>query len=109
MEERRQHVRYKVSWPVRLWLSEHVVVEGQAVDANIRGIRVVLRDSPPPGSLKVGDRYRLEVRAGGSDAFACLAEARHVSADSIGFENLEEIPLTLILRDAAPRREPRPE
>ncbi len=109
MEERRRHVRYGVSWPVRLWLSEHVVVEGQAVDASTRGIRVALRDSPPPGSLKVGDRYRLEVRVGRSETFACLAEARHIGPDSIGFENLEEIPLTLILRDAAPPREPRPE
>jgi hypothetical protein len=98
-----------VSWPVRLWLSEHVVVEGHAVDASVRGIRVVLQDPQPPGSLKVGDRYRLEVRPGRSDTFACLAEARHIGPDSVGFENLEEIPLTLILRDAAPSREPRPE
>ncbi len=109
MEERRRHVRYTVSWPVRLWVSEQVIVEGRAVDASVGGIRVVLREPPPPGSLKLGGRYRLEVSAGRNDMFACLAEARHISADSIGFENLEEIPLTLILRDAVPSRESRPE
>jgi hypothetical protein len=66
-------------------------------------MRVVLNDGTPlPAALKVGARYRLEVRPDASAPFACLAEVRHVTALGIGFEKIEEIPMSLILRDAPP-------
>ncbi len=105
MRERRRFTRYAVAWPVRLWLTGEVMLRGQAVDASIRGLRVVL-DSPPPEALKVGERYRVEVMPDRGDRFVCLAEVRHVSAAGVGLENLEEVPLSIILRDATPPSRP---
>ena len=105
MLERRRFSRYAVAWPVRLWLNEHVMLRGQTTDASVKGMRIVL-DSPPPEALKVGERYRVEVMPDRGDRFVCLAEVRHVSDAGVGLENLEEVPLSIILRDATPPSRP---
>jgi hypothetical protein len=102
MCERRRFSRYAVAWPVRLWLNEHVMLRGQTTDASVKGMRIVL-DSPPPEALKIGERYRVEVMPERGDRFACFAEVRHIGKAGIGLENLVEVPLSLILRDATSR------
>lgn len=93
-EERRRFPREPVSWPVQLWLADDVFAVGHAVDASVRGIRIAT--SRRVGAfLKVGEPYRLEVRAD-SDVLACTAKLRNFSEHGVGFEILENLPLDVI-------------
>jgi hypothetical protein len=97
VKERRRHPRHPVSWPARLWVTELEALDGRIVDASLTGMRMIL-DQPTSVPLEVGARYRLEITPEPDQTLACVAYLRHVSADGVGFENLEEIPRSVIWR-----------
>ena len=54
VKERRTHPRTPVSWPVRLWVEEDMLV-GRAVDISEQGLCVI---TAPTDALKRGASYR---------------------------------------------------
>jgi CheY-like chemotaxis protein len=96
MEERRQHPRRPVAWPVRLWLDDHAFVSGRAVEASTRGAWLYLNWFPT-GGFKLDDAYRLEVQHPETGAWlTCVIEIRHVSEKAVGVRLREAIPIELL-------------
>jgi hypothetical protein len=84
MEEKRRYPRYSVSWPVRLWLSNKLCVEGRAVDASAHGLLVTLYETPD--RVKLSEMYPLEIHPGTRIELACTGEIRHIGSRGIGLE-----------------------
>jgi hypothetical protein len=82
-----------VSWPVRLWNEDEVLV-GRAVDMSEQGLCIV---TAPTEALKRGDSYRVELMVGPSAQFACTGEIRHVTSSAlsalVGIRTRERLPL----------------
>jgi hypothetical protein len=94
--ERRQHPRYTVTWPARLWLHETSVLAAHTVDISLGGIRIALYSWIPTGALSQGQAYRIEVRPDTGDRVSCVGEIRHMDSDGIGFEVPDGLPAALI-------------
>jgi PilZ domain len=93
VKDRRVHPRIVVSWPVRLWNEDEVLV-GRAVDASAQGLCIV---TAPTEALQRGDSYRVELMVGPSAQVACTGEIRHVTSSQlsslIGIRTRERMPL----------------
>ncbi len=85
MEEKRRYPRYSVSWPVRLWLSDKLCVEGRAVDASVHGLLVTLYEAPPD-RVKLSETYPLEIHPGTRIELAGTGEVRNIGSRGIGLE-----------------------
>ena len=96
MEERPQHLRNSVAWPVRLWLDDHAFVSGRAVEASTLGAWLYL-NWLPTGGFRPGDAYRLEVQSPETGTWlTCVIEIRHVSQKAVGVQLREAFPVELL-------------
>jgi len=86
-KDRRVHPRREVSWPVRLWVDDTMLV-GRAVDVSEQGLCVI---TAPTGELKRGTCYRIDVVVGADAQFSCQGEVRHVTASLVGLRTLERL------------------
>lgn len=84
MEEKRRYPRYSVSWPVRLWLSDKLCVEGRAVDASVHGLLVSLYEAPD--RVKLSETYPLEIHPGTRIELAGTGAVRNIGSRGIGLE-----------------------
>ncbi|MBI4589304.1 MAG: PilZ domain-containing protein [Candidatus Rokubacteria bacterium] len=98
--ERRRYCRYPVSWPIRLWVSEHFFLAGRAVDASLHGMRISLVSWIPSGILRQGAAYRLDVRPELRGELRCTGQVRRVTEDGVALEIAEELPLTVGTHDS---------
>jgi hypothetical protein len=93
IKDRRIHPRIVVSWPVRLWNEDEVLV-GRAIDMSEQGLCIV---TAPTEALKRGDSYRVELMVGPSAQIACTGEIRHVTTSAlsalVGIRTRERLPL----------------
>ena len=93
IKDRRIHPRIVVSWPVRLWNEDEVLV-GRAIDMSAQGLCIV---TAPTEALKRGDSYRVELMVGPSAQIACTGEIRHVTTSAlsalVGIRTRERLPL----------------
>ena len=93
IKDRRIHPRIVVSWPVRLWNEDEVLV-GRAIDMSEQGLCIV---TAPTEALKRGDSYRVELMVGPSAQIACTGEIRHVTSSAlsalVGIRTRERLPL----------------
>jgi hypothetical protein len=93
VKDRRIHPRIVVSWPVRLWNEDEVLV-GRAIDMSAQGLCIV---TAPTEALKRGDSYRVELMVGPSAQIACTGEIRHVTTSAlsalVGIRTRERLPL----------------
>ena len=93
VKDRRVHPRIVVSWPVRLWNEDEVLV-GRTIDMSEQGLCIV---TAPTEALKRGDSYRVELMVGPSAQIACTGEIRHVTSSAlsalVGIRTRERLPL----------------
>jgi len=93
VKDRRIHPRIVVSWPVRLWNEDEVLV-GRTIDMSEQGLCIV---TAPTEALKRGDSYRVELMVGPSAQIACTGEIRHVTTSAlsalVGIRTRERLPL----------------
>jgi len=93
VKDRRVHPRIVVSWPVRLWNEDEVLV-GRTIDMSEQGLCIV---TAPTEALKRGDSYRVELMVGPSAQIACTGEIRHVTTSAlsalVGIRTRERLPL----------------
>jgi hypothetical protein len=96
MEEiTRRYPRHRVSWPVRLRLTNDFCLVGRAVDASLHGLRVALVSWVPSGVLRLRERCTVEVCSEqGGRCFS--AEIRSVSTSGIGLRIDEALPPALV-------------
>ena len=90
VEDRREHPRIAVSWPVRMWVDEEMIV-GRAVDISEQGLCII---TAPTDALKRGACYRIDVVVGAESQFSCQGEVRHVTSSLIGVRTVERLKLT---------------
>ena len=88
--ERRNHPRTPVSWPVRIWVNETMVI-GRAVDISEQGLCLL---TAPTVALKRGECYRIDVVVGAQSQFSCQGEVRHVTSSLVGVRTVERLKLT---------------
>ena len=88
-KERRVFPRTAVSWPVRLWVDETMLV-GRAIDVSERGLCIL---TAPTDALKRGDCYRVDVVVGADAEFTCQGEVRHVTGGLVGLQTMEHLRL----------------
>lgn len=91
MDERREHSRQPVEWPIRLWLNEQSSIAGHAVNASAHGTWVYL-SWLPLDLLKPGTPVRLDVHPGTPEELTCTAVVRRVGR-GIGVETQEPLPV----------------
>ena len=89
VKDRRIHPRTPVSWPVRMWVDEAMLV-GRAIDVSEQGLCVI---TAPTGALKRGACYRVDVVVGADAEFSCQGEVRHVTSSLVGLRTLERLKL----------------
>jgi PAS domain S-box-containing protein len=92
MEERRQHPRRPVSWPVRLRLGIDLYGLARVVDASARGLRLAASEALRT-SLKVGEPYRIEIDGGPDVEVVYVGEVRNLGKSGIGIELQQELSL----------------
>jgi len=90
VQDRREHPRTSVSWPVRMWVDEEMIV-GRAVDISEQGLCII---TAPTDALKRGVCYRIDVVVGAESQFSCQGEIRHVTSPLVGVRTLERLKLT---------------
>jgi len=88
--ERREHPRTSVSWPVRMWVEEQMLV-GRAVDVSEQGLCVI---TAPTDALKRGASYRIDMVLGAEQQVSVQGEVRHVTSSLVGLRTLERFRLT---------------
>ena len=88
--ERRRHPRTEVSWPVRMWVYDDMLI-GRAVDVSERGLCII---TAPTHALKRGECYRIDVVMGARQSFSCQGEVRHVSPSLVGVRTVERLTLS---------------
>ena len=88
-QERRIFPRTPVSWPVRMWVDESLLV-GRAIDISEQGLCVL---TAPTGSLKQGQCYRIDVVVDADERFTCQGEVRHVTDALVGIRTMERLRL----------------
>jgi len=90
VKERREHPRTTVSWPVRMWVDEQMLV-GRAVDISEQGLCVI---TAPTDALKRGACYRIDMVVNAEDQVSVQAEVRHVTSSLVGLRTVERLKLT---------------
>ena len=90
VKERREHPRTTVSWPVRMWVDEQMLV-GRAVDISEQGLCVI---TAPTDALKRGACYRIDMVVSAEDQVSLQAEVRHVTSSLVGLRTVERLKLT---------------
>ena len=90
VKERREHPRTTVSWPVRMWVDEEMLV-GRAVDVSEQGLCVI---TAPTEALKRGSCYRIDMVVGAEQQVSLQAEVRHVTSSLVGLRTIERLKLT---------------
>ena len=88
--DRREYPRRAVSWPVRMWVDETLLV-GRAIDISEQGLCVI---TAPTDALKRGDCYRVEVVVGSDTEVSLQGEVRHVTSSLVGLRTVERLKLT---------------
>lgn len=68
--------RERVSWPVRLWLSDTLCLAGRTVETCAHGLCVMLLSWLPSDIFTDGATFRLEVRCGGGRVWCTPAVSR---------------------------------
>lgn len=102
MEDRRQHPRQPVAWPVRLWLSEHSFVSGRVVEASEQGAWLYLNWLPSV-PLRPDAIYRLDVQHPATGrTLMCAAEIRHIEGKGVGVRLREAFGLGVKSSEAFP-------
>jgi hypothetical protein len=102
-EADRQYPRHRVSWQVRLRLTNEFFLVGRAVDASLHGLRVALVNWVPSGVLRLREGCTVEVQVDEGGVCCRNAEIRSVSSSGIGLRIGEALPPELM--GAAPRCE----
>lgn len=87
--ERREHSRTEVSWPVRLWVDEDMLV-GRALDVSEQGLCVL---TAPTEALKRGVCYRIDMVVGAEQQVSLQGEVRHVTSSLVGMRTVERLKL----------------
>ena len=90
VKDRREHPRTTVSWPVRMWVDEQMIV-GRAVDISEQGLCVI---TAPTDALKRGSCYRIDMVVNAEDEVSVQAEVRHVTSSLVGLRTVERLKLT---------------
>ena len=90
VKDRREHPRTTVSWPVRMWVDEQMIV-GRAVDVSEQGLCVI---TAPTDALKRGACYRIDMVVNAEDQVSVQAEVRHVTSSLVGLRTVERLKLT---------------
>ena len=90
VKERREHPRTTVSWPVRMWVDEDMLV-GRAVDVSEQGLCVI---TAPTEALKRGTCYRIDMVVGAEQQVSLQGEVRHVTSALVGIRTVERLKLT---------------
>jgi hypothetical protein len=90
VKDRREHPRTTVSWPVRMWVDEQMLV-GRAVDISEQGLCVI---TAPTDALKRGACYRIDMVVSAEDQVSLQAEVRHVTSSLVGLRTVERLKLT---------------
>jgi len=90
VKDRREHPRTTVSWPVRMWVDEQMIV-GRAVDVSEQGLCVI---TAPTDALKRGACYRIDMVVSAEDQVSLQAEVRHVTSSLVGLRTVERLKLT---------------
>jgi len=102
--ERRRNPRDPVSWPVRVWLHAGGAAVGRAVDASLKGMRVVVAGPARADLLELGGCYRVEVLLPGMKSGVIrVGELRHVGDRTIGLSVEEELPRAAIAHEGGAR------
>ena len=89
-EERREYPRTTVSWPVRMWIDEQMLV-GRAVDVSEQGLCVI---TAPTEALKRGACYRIDMVVNAEHQVSVQGEVRHVTSSLVGLRTIERLKLT---------------
>jgi len=90
VNDRREHPRMTVSWPVRMWVDEEMLV-GRAVDVSEQGLCVI---TAPTEALKRGACYRIDMVVSSEHQVSLQAEVRHVTSSLVGLRTVERLKLT---------------
>lgn len=90
MKDRREHPRTSVSWPVRMWVDEQMLV-GRAVDVSEQGLCVI---TAPTDALRRGASYRIDMVVGAEHQVSVQGEVRHVTSSLVGLRTVERLKLT---------------
>ena len=88
--DRREYPRTPVSWPVRMWVDETLLV-GRAIDISEQGLCVI---TAPTDALKRGACYRVEVVVDSDSEVSVQGEVRHVTSSLVGLRTIERLKLT---------------
>jgi PilZ domain-containing protein len=88
--ERRSHPRTEVSWPVRMWVDEDMLI-GRAIDISEQGLCVI---TAPTDALKRGVCYRIDVVIDAQNQFSCQGEVRHMTSSLVGLRTVERLKLS---------------
>ena len=88
--ERREHARTTVSWPVRMWVDEELLV-GRALDISEQGLCVL---TAPTDALKRGVCYRIDMVVGAEQQISVQGEVRHVTSSIVGLRTVERLKLS---------------
>lgn len=107
MKERRRSPRHPASWPVQLSLSDTCFLLGRTVDVSARGIRIRVLNDKLLDLVKLGKRYRIQVRVGETEGDVTrVGVVRHITNNEIGVEIDEELPLKVMRAIASETRKP---
>jgi len=90
VNDRREHPRMTVSWPVRMWVDEEMLV-GRALDVSEQGLCVI---TAPTEALKRGACYRIDMVVSSEHQVSLQAEVRHVTSSLVGLRTVERLKLT---------------
>ena len=88
--ERREYPRTNVSWPVRMWVDEELLV-GRALDISEQGLCVL---TAPTDALKRGVCYRIDMVVGAEQQVSVQGEVRHVTSSVVGLRTVERLKLS---------------
>jgi PilZ domain len=89
VRERREHPRTNVSWPVRMWVDEDLVI-GRALDVSAQGLCVL---TAPTEALKRGVSSRIDMVVS-AEQVSVQGEVRHVASSLVGLRTVERLKLT---------------
>jgi len=89
VHERREHPRTEVSWPVRLWVDEQMLI-GRALDVSEQGLCVL---TAPTEALKRGECYRIDMVVGAEQQVTLQGEVRHLGSSMVGLRTVERLKL----------------
>lgn len=89
VHERREHPRTEVSWPVRMWVDEQMLI-GRALDVSEQGLCVL---TAPTEALKRGECYRIDMVVGAEQQVTLQGEVRYLGSSMVGLRTVERLKL----------------